>query len=101
MDEQVVAGAIGTDANSLRPWLASREIDEAEFRIDRRCLPDIGAALLPGVGFDGVGIVRLRPGVGAEFPGRRDGPETPFLLAGLGVERRQEAARLPVAARNA
>src|SRR5262245_3992701 len=61
----------------------------------------LGATLFPGAGFDWIGIVGLRPGVGAEFAGRRDGPEAPFFLAGLGVERREEAARLPISAGNA
>ncbi len=99
--EQIIARTIGADANGLRSWLAGREIDEAEIRIDRRCLPNIGATLFPGVGFDGIGIVGLRPGVGAELAGGRDGPEAPFFLAGLGVERREEAARLPISAGNA
>ena len=93
--EQVVARTIGADANGLRPWLASREIDEAEVRIDRWRLPDIGATLFPGVGFDGIGIVGLRPGVGAELAGRRDSPEAPFLNTGFCVKRREKAARLP------
>src|SRR5262249_35325986 len=99
--EQIIARTIGADANGLRSWLAGRKIDEAEIWIDRRCLPNIGATLFPGVGFDGIGIVGLRPGVGAELAGRRDGPEAPFLLAGPCVERREEAARLPISAGNA
>jgi hypothetical protein len=81
--EQIIAWTIGANANGLRPWLAGREIDEAEIGIDRRPLPDIGATLFPGIGFNGVWIVRLRPRVGAELAGRRNGPEAPFLLAGL------------------
>src|SRR5262249_23059410 len=99
--EQIIARTIGADANGLRSWLAGREIDEAEIWIDRRCLPNIGAALFPGVGFDGIGIVGLRPGVGAELARRRDGPEAPFFLAGPRVKRGEDAARLPISAGNA
>src|SRR5262249_14259690 len=95
--EQIIARPIGADANGLRSWLAGREINEAEFRVDRRGLPDIGAALFPGVGLDGIGIVGLRPSVGAELAGCRDGPEAPLLIARLCLERREEPARLPIA----
>src|SRR5262249_32384444 len=63
--------------------------------------PDIGATVFPGIGFDRVGIVGLRPSIGAEFAWRRDGPEAPFLPARPCVERREETARLPISAGNA
>jgi hypothetical protein len=60
--EQIIARTIGADADGLRSWLAGREIDEAEIWIDRRCLPNIGATLFPGVGFDGSKYPPAEPG---------------------------------------
>src|SRR5262249_59239116 len=54
-----------------------------------------------GGGVDGMGIVRRRQGVAAELARPRRGPEMPQLLAGLGIERGELAARGRVAARNA
>src|SRR5581483_3205723 len=77
------------------------EIDQAEIGIDRGRLPDIGAALLVGVGADRIGIVRRRPGVGADAAWLRHGPEMPQLLAGFCIQRSELAARAAVAAGDA
>src|SRR6266545_7221753 len=89
--EQVVAGAVATHAARFRAGIAGREIDEPEIRVDRRRLPDCGAAHLPGVRPLGIGVVRLWPGVGAKLARRWHGPEPPPLLAGPGIERKYEA----------
>ena len=81
--------------------LAGAEIDQAEIGIDGRRLPDVGAAVQIRLGAIGIGIVRRRPGLRAARAGIGHRPEMPQLLAGLGVERRELAARLAVAAGNA
>src|SRR6516165_7743095 len=85
--EQVVARAVAAHPAGFRTCIAGREIDEAEIGVDRGRLPDRRTALFPGIGALGIGIVGLGPRIGAELARRRDCPEAPFLLAGLGIER--------------
>src|SRR5207302_10555454 len=76
--EEIVAGP--DVAVVVGRGVAGREIQQAELRIDRRCLPDRRAAVLPGA-------AGLRPGVVTDLAGAGDRVAAPQLLASLRVER--------------
>ena len=77
----------------IRPAIADREVDEAEFGIERRRIPDRGATAHRMVGAG-------RPGLAAFLARTRQRKPAPHDLAGLGIERGQPAADAKLAARD-
>ncbi len=89
---EIVAAA--DRAIERRAGIGGHEIEQAQFGIDRRCLPDCGAAVFPDVAV-------LRPGFVAGLARRGDRVVAPDMLAGVGVIGVDMAADAEVAAAEA
>src|SRR5688500_18953849 len=89
---EVVSRAHG--AVEVRPRIARREIDEPELGIERRCLPNCAAAVLPE-------LIVLRPRFVTGLAAPRNRIERPDELAVRRVERFHAAAHAELGAREA